>query len=333
MERSGGIAAAAIAAPVLLIVGLFTIILLIMAPAGQAAACGPPSRIDVNALPEGPVAGYSGDALEAAAEIMNAGVDAAMSRQAQVIAVMVAITDADLQLEDPAATASEFYTALSLTPGWEQLSGTVVAFQIHGGDDPFAYEAAEAVAVEIVGTLAGGGQVVCQSGYLVMPLDPEYRMTDDFGPRPCPLILSNGACAASTWHPAVDLQNTSGPCGAPIYAITAGTVTYAAGYQMSVRSPEGYTVHYLHMAGSDMLAAVGETVEAGQQISRVGSNGPSTGCHLDLRINVVGTTNTTIAGLPRSESIGGPVGWVDPEAFYAALGLELCPSETCGRTY
>ena len=84
--------------------------------------------------------------------------------------------------------------------------------------------------------------------------------------------------------------------------------------------------------GSSEDVKVGDDVVAGQQIARVGNSGPSTGCHLDVRINVIGNTNSIVADLPRAETIGGPVGFVNPEEFYEAFGLELC-GDTCRRTY
>lgn len=348
----------AVGVPGLVIAGLLALILLVLVPSAARASCGPAAAVDLADVPSTAVAGYSGDQLTNAALIMNAGADMGLQRDAQVIAVMTAMGESGLRvLEhgdaagpdsrglfqqrdngawgtladrlDPTTSARNFYTALIAVPGWQQLPPTIAAHRVQGNADPEHYESFYAAAIEVVGTLAGAGDVVCQSGYLVFPLEAGFQMTDDYGPRPCP--FATRPCPVSTWHPAVDLQNVPGPCGAPVYAVTAGTVTYAAGYQLSIKSPEGYTVSYLHMYPSDVLVAVGDAVIAGQQVGRVGSNGPSTGCHLDLRINVVGNTNATVAALPRSESVGGPVGWVSPEEFYEAFGLELCAPDSCRR--
>ncbi len=85
----------------------------------------------------------------------------------------------------------------------------------------------------------------------------------------------------------------------------------------------------------DMLVDVGDAVEPNEQIAVTGANGPATGCHLDLRINMVGNTNTALSGLTLSEAIGGGdyPGFVDPEAFYALFGIDLCPRDTCTRYY
>ncbi|MCY7286684.1 MAG: M23 family metallopeptidase, partial [Cryobacterium sp.] len=103
--------------------------------------------------------------------------------------------------------------------------------------------------------------------------------------------------------------------------------------QVSIKAPAGYTVSYLHMKLSDVSVRVGDTVAAGQPIALVGSEGPSTGCHLDLRININGTTDVHVAGLTQSQTLGGPVsGFVDPEEFYALFGSTLC-DDTCNRGY
>lgn len=353
---------AVVAAPLLVVGGLLAVVLLIFGPSSQANACGPGGIVNIDDVPDGPIAGYSGEQLRNAGYIMNAATSLGLQRDAQILGVMTAMGESSLQVldygdaagpdsrglfqqrangawgsledrMDPTISATNFFRALIAIPDWQGLEPTIAAHRVQRNADPYHYESYYAAAAEVVGTLAGGGEVVCQSGYLVFPLDPGYQMTDDYGPRPCPIVLSNGACGASTWHPAVDLQNWPGPCGQPIYAITAGKVTVAGGYQISVKSPEGYTVSYLHMYLGDMLVGVGDDVIAGQQIARVGSNGPSTGCHLDLRINVLGNTNSIVADLPLSQSIGGPVGYVSPEQFYEAFGLELCAADTCRRTY
>ncbi|MBN9630060.1 MAG: M23 family metallopeptidase [Actinobacteria bacterium] len=346
---------AVIAAPVLVVGGLLAVILLIFGPSTQANACGPGLVVDVDDVPAGPIAGYSGEQLRNAAYIMNAATSLGLQRDAQIIGVMTAMGESSLQVldhgdaagpdsrglfqqrdswgsledrMDPTISATNFFRALSVVPNWQTLDPTIAAHRVQRNADPFHYESYYAAAAEVVGTLVGGGEAVCQSGYLVFPLntDPMFQMTSPYGYRG---FVTEGA---SLWHAAVDLQHWPNPCGDPIYAITAGKVTVAAGYQVSIKSAEGYTVSYLHMEPGDMLVGVGDDVVAGQQIARVGNNGPSTGCHLDLRINVIGNTNSIVSDLPRAETIGGPSGFVDPEAFYEAFGLELC-GDSCRRIY
>jgi len=228
---------------------------------------------------------------------------------------------------DPTISATNFFTALQRVDGWESLPPTIAAHRVQGNADPYHYEQFYADAATVVGTLAGKGVTVCQSGYLVFPLGPGYQMTSDYGPRG---FVTEGA---SLWHAADDLQHYPNPCHDPVFAITDGTVTLLEGYQLSIKSPDGYTVSYLHMYLNEVLVKVGDQVTAGQQVGATGSNGPSTGCHLHLAVSVAGNTNPAIAELPRSESIGGPAGFVDPEQFYEAFGLTLCAPDSCRRTY
>ena len=110
-------------------------------------------------------------------------------------------------------------------------------------------------------------------------------------------------------------------------------MTFTGAFQVTIKHPDGYDISYLHMWPEDVIVSVGDDVTAGQQIGVTGNSGPSGGCHLDLRINVVGNTNPTVAALPRSETIGGPAGWVNPEQFYDAFGLTLCATDSCRREY
>ncbi|CAN5343556.1 hypothetical protein BH09ACT5_BH09ACT5_24330 [soil metagenome] len=181
------------------------------------------------------------------------------------------------------------------------------------------------------GSTGEAGACVPQDGpaadCLALPLDPGFQMTDDYGPRDEPVRGSG------SWHPAVDLQNWPDPCGKPVYAITGGEVIEKAGFRLSIRSADGYVVSYLHMELGDILVSLHDTVAPGQRIGAVGNAGPSTGCHLDLRIKVTAGAEGPIAALPRSQTVGGPDDYVSPEDFYAALGSALCPPETCRRAY
>jgi len=346
---------AVIAFPLLVIGGLLAAVLLLFGPGAQAT-CGPGTVVNVDETPEGPIAGYSGEQLRNAAYIMNAAAALGLERDAQILGVMTAMGESSLQVldygdeagpdsrglfqqrdswgtleerMDPTSSATLFFTALMAVADWQTLEPTIAAHRVQGNADPFHYEQYHPAAVEVVDALAGGGTSNCQSGPLVYPLttDPMFQMTSGYGWRG---FVIEGA---GDWHPAVDLQHWPNPCDDPIYAITNGTVTYAAGYQISIKHPDGYTVSYVHMYPEDMFVSVGDVVTPGQEIALVGTNGPSTGCHLHLSVEVAGTTNDAVAALPRSESIGGPIGFVNPEEFYQLFGLEFCPADTCRRTY
>lgn len=341
-----------VAVPVVVIGLLFAGILLVFGPG--ADACAPGTAIDVESIPADPVAGYSGEQLRNAAFVMNAATSVGLDQAAQVIGVMTAMGESGLIVldrgdaagpdsrglfqqrdngawgslsdrMDPTISATHFFDALTRVPNWAGLSPTVAAHHVQGSADPFHYDQFYPAAKLVVETLAGTAASGCQAGGLAFPLNPGFQMTSGYGYRG---YVVDGA---NSWHAAVDLQNWPDPCGQPVYAITAGTVTYKAGYQLSVTSPDGYTVSYLHMKLADITVDIGDPVVAAQRIGAVGSEGPSTGCHLDLRINATGNTNPTVAALPRAETIGGPTGFVNPEQFFDAFGAPLCPPQTCRR--
>jgi hypothetical protein len=347
-----------IGAPVGILALLFTAVLL-FAPAA-AASCTPAraGTADPANVPADAVAGYSGVQLVNAALIMNTATTLGFDRAGQVIGVMTAMGESSLTVidsgdtagpdsrglfqqrdngvwgtyadrMDPTISATNFYTALQQVDGWQDLELTLAANRVQGNADPFHYEQYAAPADAVVTALSGGtpeGGPGCASGDVVLPLSDGFNITSVFGPRAVP------TAGASSWHPAVDLQHWPNNCDDPIYAITGGTVTLVQGYQVSVKAPAGHTVSYLHMRLADVTVAAGDTVTAGQQIAVTGNEGPSTGCHLDLRINAAGTTDTAVSGLAQSQDLGSAEsGWVDPEAFFALFGVELCPTESCGR--
>jgi len=107
-------------------------------------------------------------------------------------------------------------------------------------------------------------------------------------------------------HAGVDLAPA---CGAPIYAAASGTVTFAAnaggyGNEVIISHGNGISTAYGHIVNGGFLVSAGQTVQAGQQIARVGSTGWSTGCHLHFETRVGGAA-------------------VDPVPFMAARGISV----------
>jgi murein DD-endopeptidase MepM/ murein hydrolase activator NlpD len=81
--------------------------------------------------------------------------------------------------------------------------------------------------------------------------------------------------------------------GSPIYAASAGVVTYAGpqggyGRLVTIRHDGGWTTAYGHM--SSMVVRSGQRVTAGQLIAYVGSAGHSTGPHLHFEVRTGGGT-------------------------------------------
>jgi murein DD-endopeptidase MepM/ murein hydrolase activator NlpD len=345
-----------IAAPAAVLLG--AVLLVVVVLGGPAAACTrTATTVGTGALPPGPVAGYPAAQLANAALVIDAGTALGLGRDAQTLAVMAAMGESALTVldrgdtagadsrglfqqrddgawgsyadrMDPTISATNFYTALTRVPGWETLEPTIAIHKVQRNADPYHYETYQRAAEEVVAALAGTEPARCASGPLAAPLSPGYTLTDDYGPRTAPTL------GASSWHPAVDLQHPAAACGDPIHAVTAGTVVHVGGYQISIKSPAGYTVSYLHMKPTDILVDQGDPVRADQIIALTGNEGPSTGCHLDLRIDKTGSTDPAVAALADGPDHGGPpatAGYVDPEEFFALFGLQLCAPGSCTR--
>jgi murein DD-endopeptidase MepM/ murein hydrolase activator NlpD len=238
---------------------------------------------------------------------------------------------------DPFTSATVFFQRLKGVANWETMDPTLAAHAVQGNADPYFYTKYSDGAGQITAALngnitavtigttsttaaAGPSTTGCAGGPVGFPLKKPFNMSDNYGPRTSPTE------GASSYHPADDLEAS---CGTPVQAIGPGTVTYSDRLTLSIKSPDGYTVSYLHSHEADRLVKMGDTVTAGETITLVGDESPATGCHLDLRVNVTGNTNAQVAALPADALAPG---WVDPEKFYALFGQTLC-DDTCKRDY
>ena len=113
---------------------------------------------------------------------------------------------------------------------------------------------------------------------------PDYnRISSYFGPRPQPVP------GASTNHKGIDL---TAPYGTAILASASGTITTAthsnsAGNYIVIAHGNGMSTVYMHC--SSLLVSVGDNVEQGEIIAKVGSTGYSSGNHLHFGIIKNGT--------------------------------------------
>ena len=130
-----------------------------------------------------------------------------------------------------------------------------------------------------------GGHISSPYGYRIDPYNGDYA-----------------------FHAGTDL---AAGCGTPIYAAHGGTVVLAGpygGYGNYIRirndGDGSYETAYGHIVNGGTLVHIGQTVQVGQNIARVGSTGMSTGCHLHFEIHHDGGTQ-------------------DPVPFMRSMGVEL----------
>ncbi|HHY48407.1 MAG TPA: peptidoglycan DD-metalloendopeptidase family protein [Alphaproteobacteria bacterium] len=99
-------------------------------------------------------------------------------------------------------------------------------------------------------------------------------------------------------------------CGAPIYAAHGGTVSYAGpngglGNYVQIEGAGGVSTGYGHIMPGGIHVRIGQHVDPGQPIARVGTTGYSTGCHLHFIVRVNGVlTNPVPFMRARGISIG-----------------------------
>jgi murein DD-endopeptidase MepM/ murein hydrolase activator NlpD len=148
--------------------------------------------------------------------------------------------------------------------------------------------------------------------FLKSPLKFEPRITSRF--------------SYSRRHPVLNIRRAhlgvdyAAPVGAPVVAVSNGTVTRAgwsgdAGRLVAVRHSSGYESMYLHL--SSVAVRVGQRVSQGELLGRVGSSGLSTGPHLDYRLRKNGTYVN-----PLTEHRRMPPGDPIPGALMTAFAAE-----------
>ncbi len=152
--------------------------------AAECAVAEAGVRVDVAAVPDGPVAGYDAEQLANAAAIMNAGQELGLDTCAQTIGVMTAMGESSLRVldrgdavgpdsrglfqqrdngawgpyadrMDPTTSATNFFRALQQVPDWQALAPTIAAHRTQRNADPLHYERYWDPAVEVVTALAG----------------------------------------------------------------------------------------------------------------------------------------------------------------------------------
>lgn len=126
----------------------------------------------------------------------------------------------------------------------------------------------------------GSGTKVIWRGDFLQPVSG--RISSGFGMRYHPILKE------SRMHNGVDI---AAPTGTPIRAAGTGRIiraSYSSGYGNCVIIDHGGGVATLYAHCSSILVAVGQMVERGDLIARVGSTGLATGPHLHWEVRVNG---------------------------------------------
>lgn len=255
---------------------------------------------------------WNGDQHANAAAIVEAGAEMGVPAQGWVIAVATAMQESTLlSLDhgdavgpdsrglfqqrtswgpesvrmDPKGAARLFYARLLALAGWESmpLSHAAQAVQVSAYPDAYAKweDDAQALVGEVTGGKAAGAwcRGATGPGGWALPLDAEHVVP--------PMKEHHD-------YPAVDIGVA---VGAPVYAMTAGTVRVVdqpggCGAGVAVTTPEGHEWIYCH---ASQVTASGGAVVAGQQIMLSGGApgspgaGSSTGPHLHVQLRVAGS--------------------------------------------
>lgn len=117
----------------------------------------------------------------------------------------------------------------------------------------------------------------------------------------CHYISSPYGWRSSGWHKGADLCTTNGTArGTPVIASRSGTVevvqhsSSSYGNMVLINHGDGYKTRYAHMLDGSITVSVGQTVEGGQTIGRVGSTGNSSGPHLHFEVIYNGETQNPL---------------------------------------
>ncbi|MFC0678449.1 M23 family metallopeptidase [Lysobacter korlensis] len=134
------------------------------------------------------------------------------------------------------------------------------------------------------------------------PVDRDEKVSSHFGYRAAPC----GACSSD--HQGVDWtpgDGTAIPAIAPGTVVEVGNPSGALGVYAIVEhvvDGDRYRSVYGHMQHGSLTVAVGDTVELGDQLGRVGNTGTSTGVH--LHFGILGADNRPV----------DPITWLEKHA-------------------
>jgi len=129
------------------------------------------------------------------------------------------------------------------------------------------------------------------------------RPSSGYGLRADPMHGGSAARGEMINHPGFDLAATT---GTPVAAAAGGTVVHAGpagtyGNLVTLRHDNGFETRYAHLSSVDVK--VGDRVEAGSGLGKVGSTGYSTGPHLHFEVRHDGKAIDPAPLLPLNSSL------------------------------
>ncbi len=168
--------------------------------------------------------------------------------------------------------------------GTERVTKTKIYIDGEHTDTKYDYETIVEPIDEIVTV---GTKTYYDGVYVGTPSDSGFLW-----PAPsCHYVSSPYGWRSSGWHNGIDLVRSGGGAnGTPVIASRSGTVEVVqrsnSGYgnMVLINHHDGYKTRYAHMISGSITVKVGDYVEAGRTIGRVGSTGNSTGPHLHFEV-------------------------------------------------
>lgn len=147
----------------------------------------------------------------------------------------------------------------------------------------------------------------------------------------------SSAFSRSRQHPILNIRRAHlgvdyrAPSGAPVVAVSAGTITMASwtrggGRTVKIRHASGYETAYLHLSSFGPGVRTGARVSQGQLIGRVGATGLATGAHLHYELKKNGA-HVNPAAEHRKLPPGDPVPASQMEEFTKARDAAMASLE------
>jgi murein DD-endopeptidase MepM/ murein hydrolase activator NlpD len=234
----------------------------------------------------------------------------ALKQQAEIAKAAREVLRAEAEAKFQAAAAAQKAAQSKLAAGQAQqetLNAQLAALKDNTAATVAGYENGLAeqrrlAAIAAAADAASRGVSISQAGW-TQPI-PGAEVTDYFGPRPNFYIPGVGW--TGSFHDGTDL---GGRCGTPIYAVSGGTVTYAGsasgyGQLVVINHGGGISSAYGHVQSNGYAVSVGQEVNPGQLIARVGMTGLATGCHLHFEIR---QGSSKINAIPWMANHGAPL--------------------------